>query len=581
MLKPHSIKKGWDSLNLVLVLFAIVCGFLSRNSGEDENRNSQFQEQEQFHSGTPGRGLSGLWRDKDRDLKGSGRSRMGRMRSFGSHPDLRRYSEDVDGLRWGYGDRRFYDDTYLYNGYRYSGLEHGFDGSLDGRKVVAQPCTAEKSGGGDVKDVGVDVNSTKIEKVKVVKAEALLPATAVEDVMVKEVVESPPPAKVIRRRVRRTYEDVEKSGRRRDDDSHHPPPAPPPPPPRKPPYQPATAVEDVESPPPANVIRRRVRRTYEDVEKSEMRDDSIHPPAAPPPPPRKPPSPPYKSPYTAEVEEMMKSEKKRSSATKEFLNSLKRKKKKKQRQKSVENLDSFFNYESLYTLPTIPPPSPPPPPPPPPPFFQNLFSKKRKPKKTHSTIDHSVPPPPPPPPPRQRNKTVELKQKTTATSYNTTTEKPHTPLKISNYRNEISNSSGESSSFNRTPPPPPPLPPFNKSVKTRSYKIAAEEILNSGGESPMNGIPPPPPLPPWRFEINGDDVKVENTGSPYSDSGGGEATASSTSASLFCPSPDVNTKADDFIKRFRDGLRLEKLNSVKEKEGRIGKSNLGPQSGPM
>lgn len=37
-------------------------------------------------------------------------------------------------------------------------------------------------------------------------------------------------------------------------------------------------------------------------------------------------------------------------------------------------------------------------------------------------------------------------------------------------------------------------------------------------------------------------------------------------APLFCPSPDVNDKADMFIARFRAGLKLEKVNSIREKQ---------------
>lgn len=37
-------------------------------------------------------------------------------------------------------------------------------------------------------------------------------------------------------------------------------------------------------------------------------------------------------------------------------------------------------------------------------------------------------------------------------------------------------------------------------------------------------------------------------------------------SSLFCPSPDVNTKADNFIARLRDEWRLEKMNSIKAKQ---------------
>jgi hypothetical protein len=69
------------------------------------------------------------------------------------------------------------------------------------------------------------------------------------------------------------------------------------------------------------------------------------------------------------------------------------------------------------------------------------------------------------------------------------------------------------------PPPSPPLPP-----------------------------PPPPPLPPLVPE--GDDESPSVTASP---------------APAYCASPDVNTKADRFIESFREGLKLEKLNSYREK----------------
>ena len=36
--------------------------------------------------------------------------------------------------------------------------------------------------------------------------------------------------------------------------------------------------------------------------------------------------------------------------------------------------------------------------------------------------------------------------------------------------------------------------------------------------------------------------------------------------SVFCPSPDVNIKADSFIARLHDVWRLEKVNSMREKQ---------------
>uniref|UniRef100_A0A2P2P4Q4 Uncharacterized protein n=1 Tax=Rhizophora mucronata TaxID=61149 RepID=A0A2P2P4Q4_RHIMU len=123
-----------------------------------------------------------------------------------------------------------------------------------------------------------------------------------------------------------------------------------------------------------------------------------------------------------------------------------------------------------------------------------------------------------------------------------------------------------------------------------------EENVNSGNASPFIPIPPPPPLPPfrmqpWKFLLDGDYVRVASfnssrSGSPDLESledpsdkessspmaaavdGGGGSDI--VTRPLFCPSPDVNTKADNFIARFRAGLKMEKVNSVK------GRSNLGP-----
>ncbi|CAN1218242.1 hypothetical protein LINPERPRIM_LOCUS1277 [Linum perenne] len=261
------------------------------------------------------------------------------------------------------------------------------------------------------------------------------------------------------------------------------------------------------------------------------------PPPSPPPPP--PPPPP---------------EKKRS---KDFLISLRRKKKKKQRQHSVENLASLFDPESEHpTQSSIPPPSPlppPPPPPPPPHFFQNLFSPKRgKSKKIHS----------PPPPPR-----------------------PSTEIHLSRSVQRPSGSRFESERAPASTYRPP------KPVKTSSFG-SVEDNAENGNASPLNPIPPPPPPPPfkmpaWRFEVRGDYVRVASfssrSGSPDLDSedpsdreSSPMAAGTGASASpLFCPSPDVNTKADNFIARFKAGLKLEKVNSGKAK------SNLGPSVGPI
>ncbi|KAJ8466565.1 hypothetical protein OPV22_029117 [Ensete ventricosum] len=38
------VRNGWDTLNLRLVLFAILCGLLSRRSGDDDDAEKSLQE---------------------------------------------------------------------------------------------------------------------------------------------------------------------------------------------------------------------------------------------------------------------------------------------------------------------------------------------------------------------------------------------------------------------------------------------------------------------------------------------------------------------------------------------------------
>uniref|UniRef100_A0A803NY76 Hydroxyproline-rich glycoprotein family protein n=1 Tax=Cannabis sativa TaxID=3483 RepID=A0A803NY76_CANSA len=161
------------------------------------------------------------------------------------------------------------------------------------------------------------------------------------------------------------------------------------------------------------------------------------------------------------------------------------------------------------------------------------------------------------------------------------------------------------------PPPPPPRPPVNTSTlrvsknKALSKPIPVTHKLplsaTTGSESPpmSSSIPPPPPPPPpfkiqdWKFVKHGDFVRIKSSGSsrsvspdldesedssiegtsPLAASEGGQSPA----PSLFCPSPDVDTKADNFIARFRAGLILEKENSFRQRDR--AKSRFGPRTG--
>ncbi|MFS7974547.1 hypothetical protein Hanom_Chr09g00870061 [Helianthus anomalus] len=150
------------------------------------------------------------------------------------------------------------------------------------------------------------------------------------------------------------------------------------------------------------------------------------------------------------------------------------------------------------------------------------------------------------------------------------------------------------------PPPPPPLPQPPRATITRvapfvtdkprtmttGFNFNGVDDSSSGGESPMKNIPPPPPLPPfkmpdWKFAVEGDFVRLQGMLSDRSVSPDGDEarsplsdvdtvatlTVPATEMAVFCPSPDVDTKADSFIARFRAGLKLERM------------SKLGPGSG--
>ena len=133
-----------------------------------------------------------------------------------------------------------------------------------------------------------------------------------------------------------------------------------------------------------------------------------------------------------------------------------------------------------------------------------------------------------------------------------------------------------------TPPPPPPPPPRKKitpspsPASTNVYE--KEDELRRGSESPLNWMPPPPRSPPieekkLEFEVRSGHVGVSSGLSDCLDTenagmsmiyGGDESVGLSPSG--YCSSPDVNSKADQFIARFHESLRRENVNFIKEKE---------------
>ncbi|XP_014515775.1 uncharacterized protein LOC106773586 [Vigna radiata var. radiata] len=519
--KPRTVKNSWDFLNLVLVLFAIICGFLGRNTTPETLTPRSGRTFSNPSTQPP------TWYQYDYSYGHTPRRSFNRLRSFSSYPDLRQPIAADERFR-------FYDDTYF--------LQHRHPRN-----------DAEE----EVKEIGIDnvvtaspQQGTQTVRRNVHRVHRVETWDKHETDDLDATVSQPPPAirtQVVRRNVNRLHrsEVVEKH---ETNDS---------------------AVEEISlsppsTPPPAtrtHGVRRNAKRTFQEdtIEKFEIKNldsQSSEPSPASHPLPRirtkgvqrnakpernysavkstpPPPPPPPSQPAEAKTGQVKK---KRGTATIEFLTSL-RGKKKKLRQRSIENFESILNSETLL-------PQPPAPPPPPPKVFQNLFSlKKGKHKTTH------------------------------------------------NVRVAIT---GES----------------NKRESGSSSGLK-NNVMMAGNESPLNPIPPPPPLPPfklpgWKFRVQGDYVRVDSIGSSRSGSPDldevsvdtpttrthdetsqvnsplakhGEDSASVSAPSLFCPSPDVDTKAHNFIESFRAGLRMAKMNSMNERQG-IGRSNLGTFTTP-
>lgn len=513
--RPSNVKKSWDSVNVVLVLVAVIFGFLSRNKNEDRNPNEYqqiaspinrnevqksnpstpnsrwFNEIRNPNPTTPRTWFDNVDRNSISNQSNNGGG-GGLRRTFSSYPDLCEVSP-----RWVSAEDhwRFYDDTHV-DTYRFS--DHG---QLHRRRSWRE---VDRSLEPEIKTMYEDpLESNKVPTFT-------------------------PPASI-------------------------PPPSPPSPP--------APIYEEKVKRASHSVPRKKERASKRRENHEQEANTVIMAPATlpPPPPPPPPPLPQYVKPRNT------KSDRKRggASATKEFINSLYHKKKRKNRSKSVDNFDALLHKSEPPPLhfqrpASSTPPPPPPPPPPPSSLFQNLFTSKKARRK------RNAPPPPPPPPP---------------------------PVKAVPVR--ISRPNTQNAPITRTPAAKP--------VKVRSFD-SVEENSNSGGESPLIPIPPPPPPPPffrkhaWKFVVQGDYVRIDSTvssrsGSPEledidstdstptaEDVGDGERTAFAPSP-LFCPSPDVDTKAENFISKFRAGLKLEKINSFKKNDQGRSLSNLGPGVG--
>ncbi|KAL6585181.1 hypothetical protein OROMI_004470 [Orobanche minor] len=536
--KPNSVKRSWDSLNIVLVLVAVAFGFLTRNQNEEDNKYpycDEFQASRSQKSSSPSSSTPSKWYKYNYDIIEGQKSKFPNStltRNSSSYPDLR----DFSTTHWCYGDdnydrRRYYDDIDVDSGRVWDsdldsgrGQLHRRHRSLEGVEHLRAPARSKTV-------IVVDTllgRSTETANFATADTAAAAAPEIVENLTMSMGESGETRSEGSKTKLNKGFEPLDPITGQKV---------------LKPPPVAEETPEFTEDP---ELRYERIRRRKEKSSRKKNKD-IIEPEdpfstttQAPPPPPRQ------KSTYRKRGGAT-------GSSTKDFLNSLYHKKKKRQRQKSVDNLDAVLHEAQAplsFQLPT------------PPSVLQNLFStKKQKRKRTITVTLAPQPQSPPLPPPSVAAREPEP----TSQSARPTAHKP-------------------------VPPQPIKMNSFDKLVETST----------SGGESPLNRIPPPPPPPPpsfykipaWKFVVQGDYVRVDSmtssrSGSPDTEDAESDVTPSAVDAAeaapfhpspLFCPSPDVNAKAESFITNFRSKLKLEKIHSMKKRE--VGLSGLGPGPGP-
>ncbi|VAH77167.1 unnamed protein product [Triticum turgidum subsp. durum] len=111
-------------------------------------------------------------------------------------------------------------------------------------------------------------------------------------------------------------------------------------------------------------------------------------------------------------------------------------------------------------------------------------------------------------------------------------------------------------------------PTETRATPARSRTWSPEELGATLLEMASAEPPPAPPQQPRRRRRSLENLPtMEEVEKEIIVEEGEEEVPSVTAspAPSYCASPDVNTKADNFIERFRAGLKLEKINSYREK----------------
>ncbi|XP_047057235.1 serine/arginine repetitive matrix protein 1-like [Lolium rigidum] len=595
-----TLKSGWDVVNLCLVLFAILCGLLGRGGGDGDGDGESasaaaaaaaksrrevspaMAEPEPIAEASTEDVWERLNSSYDSNQSAHTTAGIRRMKSSSSYPELRLGSDGVWGLESPELAWRPYDDAELYRPRR--------DDWPDRNRGDADRPRLRRTSS-DVNAIPVDKYEVRappqderrrrrsVEKpqkmAKVVEEERTVETLAARparsrtwspeelNATLSEADKYEVPTPLGARRPRRSAEKLPKMPAVVEDE--HPSaetlaarPS------RSRTWSPeelnATLSELASAAPPAVTPRPRHRRhsveslpTMEEVEKEIIVEEinnplpsstGLFPPGTPPPPPPPPPPP----------ATMSRSKKKRSGSVggaKELASAIALFYQKKRKSIIMKRERHHHHHHHLsddhYSSPssessaspeattrTNPPPRPPPPPPPPPPpssIFSNLFKKGgNKSRRIHSL---APPRPPPPPPPTHRSRKPPQPP-----SRLVPTPPPPAPVRTRPPR-------AHAHAYAHPQRPPhaqgypqqPPLYHMPRGVVYHSYRLPP----------PSPPMPPPPPPPPMS---EGEEEVPSVTASP---------------APSYCASPDVNTKADNFIERFRAGLKLEKINSYREK----------------
>ncbi|XP_073132471.1 uncharacterized protein [Henckelia pumila] len=499
ILKPGSVQKGWDSVNIFLVLIAILCGvFAKRNEDSpssldaDRGKDSDSVADDNIRKSI----ASSKWLDFPN------KSEYDRMTSSRSYPDLRQES------LWGCESDVFkcFDDF-----------------EVDFHRQPEKLYHRER-------------RSRKAE----VEAEAVAA-----------------PALSVRRR--RSVHKGRNENERNENKSPPPPPPsapslqpPPPPPLPEPEFGPVaektkrvpsnkeivTAIASLHYGTQAQRKKVKTRDIFESATEDSLPPSALAPPSTPPPPPPPPPS-------------------------KGIQSLLKKSSKSKQ----------------VHSVPTTAQPPPPPPPPPPNSIFASIFKAASKSKRPQLSSASSQPPPPPPPPPPYSifNNIFSSGSKSKRCQIPSASSHPPPPPPPSSILIPFENLTKNRRFKNSDTPTPPLPPPGIRPAYTGKPPKPPKPHTSSHNEiivppSPLILMPPPPPPPPPFITPEMDrkrSQKLEDANVMSIESEGGQ----SMRASVSCPSPDVNTKADTFISRLKDGWRLEKMNSINERQNQVSTSN--------